>query len=177
MSSDPPAASAITPTALPESEWHEDYGEVLWWRFPIVEAPYVGSPLCSDWPFEEGDLLGWTRFVCPGQLGAAGEPFSRAAQPPNDDDVLDFLVAYYGFPNRAEMESPKYASWLQDIRDEVKLIQSWATLKGANGNEKVPSVRKANDGAQSVLSPLSEGALALQRKIAEAFSRAVKEPE
>jgi hypothetical protein len=30
--------------------YHEDFGEVLWWAFPIVEAPYVGSPLCNDWP-------------------------------------------------------------------------------------------------------------------------------
>jgi hypothetical protein len=26
-------------------EWHEDYGDVLWWTFPLTEAPYVGSPL------------------------------------------------------------------------------------------------------------------------------------
>lgn len=57
-------------TALPAKEWHEDDGDVLWWRFPIVEPPYVGSPLASDWPFDEGDLLGWTRLVCPGQVGA-----------------------------------------------------------------------------------------------------------
>lgn len=25
-------------------------GDVLWWRFPIDEAPYVGSPIASDWP-------------------------------------------------------------------------------------------------------------------------------
>lgn len=31
--------------ARPLSEWHEDMGAVLWWRFPIEEPPYVGSPL------------------------------------------------------------------------------------------------------------------------------------
>ena len=31
--------------ARPLAEWHEDIGDVLWWRFPIDEAPYVGSPL------------------------------------------------------------------------------------------------------------------------------------
>ena len=30
--------------AKPLSEWHEDIGDVLWWCFPIVEPPYVGSP-------------------------------------------------------------------------------------------------------------------------------------
>lgn len=29
----------------PLAEWHEDMGDVLWWKFPISEAPYVGSPL------------------------------------------------------------------------------------------------------------------------------------
>jgi len=32
-------------TARPLCEWTEDDGSVLWWRFPIDEAPYVGSPL------------------------------------------------------------------------------------------------------------------------------------
>jgi hypothetical protein len=27
------------------SEWHEDFGPVLWWRFPVNEPPYVGTPL------------------------------------------------------------------------------------------------------------------------------------
>jgi hypothetical protein len=36
--------------ARPISEWHEDMGDVLWWIFPLCEAPYVGSPLDTDWP-------------------------------------------------------------------------------------------------------------------------------
>lgn len=31
--------------ARPLGEWHEDIGPVLWWKFPLAEAPYVGSPL------------------------------------------------------------------------------------------------------------------------------------
>lgn len=31
--------------ARPISEWHEDMGDKLWWRFPLAEAPYVGSPM------------------------------------------------------------------------------------------------------------------------------------
>lgn len=31
-------------TPRPLSEYHEDIGDVLWWKFPIEEAPYVGSP-------------------------------------------------------------------------------------------------------------------------------------
>lgn len=29
----------------PIAEWHEDFGPVLWWRLPIDEPPYVGTPL------------------------------------------------------------------------------------------------------------------------------------
>ncbi len=36
-------------TPRPLDDYHEDEGNVLWWRFPIDEPPYVGSPLCSDW--------------------------------------------------------------------------------------------------------------------------------
>lgn len=37
-------------TPRPRAKWHEDIGNVLWWRFPIVEPPYVGSPLDTSWP-------------------------------------------------------------------------------------------------------------------------------
>lgn len=37
-------------TARPLDKWHEDMGEALWWKFPLEEAPYCGSPLCDDWP-------------------------------------------------------------------------------------------------------------------------------
>ncbi len=30
-------------TLRPLSEYHEDYGTVLWWHLPIQEHPYVGS--------------------------------------------------------------------------------------------------------------------------------------
>ena len=32
-------------TPRPLDDWHEGMGDVLWWRFPITEPPYVGSPL------------------------------------------------------------------------------------------------------------------------------------
>jgi hypothetical protein len=48
--------------ARPESEWHEDDGVALWWVFPIVEEPYCGSPLYTDWP---GYHTHWTPIVVP----------------------------------------------------------------------------------------------------------------
>ena len=35
----------MTENPRPFHEWHEDKGPVLWWLWPIEEAPYVGSPL------------------------------------------------------------------------------------------------------------------------------------
>ena len=33
------------PQLLPFVRWAEEDGDVLWWRFPIEQAPYVGTPL------------------------------------------------------------------------------------------------------------------------------------
>lgn len=53
-------------TVLPEprqlEEWGEDYGDVLWWKFPIEEPPYVGSPLDLSWP---GYHTHWTPIPLP----------------------------------------------------------------------------------------------------------------
>ena len=40
----------IQKCARPLEEWCEDYGDVFWWKFPIEEPPYVGSPLDEKWP-------------------------------------------------------------------------------------------------------------------------------
>ena len=42
--------ATISTEARPLKEWHEDIGDVLWWKFPIEEPPYVGSPLDLNWP-------------------------------------------------------------------------------------------------------------------------------
>lgn len=67
------------------SKWSEDDGNVLWWRLPVSEPPYVGTPLdlgrsvtvtltigveesqhdlgmTGGWPFDEEDegQLVWT---------------------------------------------------------------------------------------------------------------------
>ena len=48
--------------ARPLEEWHEDYGDVLWWKFQIEEPPYVGSPLDMAWP---GYHTHWTLIPMP----------------------------------------------------------------------------------------------------------------
>lgn len=46
----------------PLEEWGEDHGDVLWWKFPIEEPPYVGSPLDEKWPNYHTH---WTPIVVP----------------------------------------------------------------------------------------------------------------
>lgn len=36
-------------TLLPIDQWCEDYGNCLFWRLPINEPPYCGTPLDSTW--------------------------------------------------------------------------------------------------------------------------------
>lgn len=49
----------------PIEEWNEDFGDVLWWKFPIEESPYVGSPLDEKWP---GYHTHWTFIPLPQPL-------------------------------------------------------------------------------------------------------------
>ena len=43
-------------------EWNEDDGDCLWWSFPVVEAPYCGSPLDCNFP---KDVTHFTKIVVP----------------------------------------------------------------------------------------------------------------
>jgi hypothetical protein len=54
-----------TLVALPRDRWLDVDGAVLWWRLPVREPPYVGTPLDTDWPFRPGDPIGWTRLLVP----------------------------------------------------------------------------------------------------------------
>lgn len=42
--------------------WHDDDGPVLWWRPPVMEPPYAGSPSDDDWP---GYHTHWTPIIIP----------------------------------------------------------------------------------------------------------------
>ncbi len=42
------AAEKVGIIARPAEEYHEDYGDVLWWHFPIEEPPEVGTPNTFD---------------------------------------------------------------------------------------------------------------------------------
>lgn len=61
------AATIGTAPAQPLESWHEDDGAALWWKFPVVEPPYSGSPLSEDFP---DYVTHWTRIVVPGEPAA-----------------------------------------------------------------------------------------------------------
>lgn len=46
----------------PIEEWGEDYGDCLWWFFPIQEPPYCGTPLDCDFP---DYVTHFTRLILP----------------------------------------------------------------------------------------------------------------
>lgn len=48
---------AIPVKPRPLSEWHEEIGDVLWWKFPITEPPYCGSPLCLGFTVESETVI------------------------------------------------------------------------------------------------------------------------
>ena len=51
--------------ARPLREWDESFGDVLWWSFPISEAPYLGSPLHEDFP---DYVTHWTPLEIPDRV-------------------------------------------------------------------------------------------------------------
>ncbi len=56
--------SLLRRTARAIDEWHEVDGAVLWWRFPINEPPYAGTPLDDSFP---DYVTHWTRIPIPAQ--------------------------------------------------------------------------------------------------------------
>lgn len=57
-------ALALATTLRPLYEWHEGYGNVLWWTLPIVEPPHIGSPL-DDEPSLPDHVTHWTPILAP----------------------------------------------------------------------------------------------------------------
>jgi hypothetical protein len=50
------------------SEYHEDYGDVFWWRLPIEEPPHFGSPLNSDWD-SDANYTHFSEAIYPKEAG------------------------------------------------------------------------------------------------------------
>lgn len=68
-------------TLRPLAEYHEDYGDVMWWEVPVEQPPvHVGSPLDDDFPNEDAAAFGWhfTRFMNPLEKAEAAELLDHA---------------------------------------------------------------------------------------------------
>lgn len=63
--------------ARPLSEWHEDHGPCLWWHFPIMEPPYVGTPNDFGWDDTPGWLTHWTPIPIPPKPWPSSEVNAR----------------------------------------------------------------------------------------------------
>ena len=62
-------------TPRPLNDWHDDDGPALWWKFPVEEPPYVGSPNDCDWP---GYHTHWTPLPLADAALAGGDGAGRA---------------------------------------------------------------------------------------------------
>jgi hypothetical protein len=117
-------------TLRPFREWHEDHGDVLWWRFPISEAPYVGSPLIIGFTISadlrnqfgevistaHADVGGWP-FDAKDEPHLFWEPFSVPERPaPTAEQLLDASVHWDLFCDFDEMpvDQDVYLKRLED---------------------------------------------------------------
>lgn len=66
----------------PRDEWHEDFGFALWYDLPIDEAPYVGSPLCDDWPGYHTHWCKLPNVAAPPSVRAPASPEKAGPIPP-----------------------------------------------------------------------------------------------
>ena len=48
--------------AYDKDSWRDEDGAVLWWRIPICEPPYAGTPLNDDFP---DYVTHWTKIQIP----------------------------------------------------------------------------------------------------------------
>lgn len=67
----------------PLDEWHEDDGPVLWWRLPVDEPPWAGTPLDSDWQIGgDGPGGAWYTHWTPLPTALAGRRIGPAPPAP-----------------------------------------------------------------------------------------------
>jgi hypothetical protein len=64
----------------PFCDWHEDRGDVLWWRIPISEPPYLGSPLAVGRGVHIDLQVGVERIEAVRVGDVGGWPFSHAEE-------------------------------------------------------------------------------------------------
>lgn len=129
--------------AQPLEAWHEDRGTALWWRFPISEPPYVGTPNDEDW--EDDYYTHWTPIPLP--ANPDGEPRVRDNQALHtmllvidhwqcavadisrlsDDEywqVADWAIATIDRANDNDVAVPPKPAWLKNLPEPVNQWQT-----------------------------------------------------
>lgn len=88
-------------SVLPLDAWAESDGDALWWRFPVSEPPYVGSPLDDDFP---GYVTHWTRIRVPTEPESS-QPKKTA--PVVEERYLDGLLHCLGCAHDHISDDPR----------------------------------------------------------------------
>lgn len=64
--------------AQPRETWDEDDGPALWWKFPVKEPPYSGTPLDDDFP---DYVTHWTHILTPRAPAAPPDSTATPTKP------------------------------------------------------------------------------------------------
>jgi hypothetical protein len=100
-----PAAAPQAPAKLSMAcDWHEEDGDVLWFREPICEPPYLGSPMDDDFPYADlrDPMLRWVPLPWPFRKGDRDRPSAAAPQAAGegvseaDEDAIESALVDYG---------------------------------------------------------------------------------
>lgn len=136
--------------ARPLSEWHESDGFVVWWKFPVNEPSYIGSPNDSDWP---GYHTHWTphpAVPCP----ATTKPAQPEPEWERDNDVTRDLLGLVGY----DVMPAFIESWTDE---QVRHVDEWAAaqhLKASDNDDvEIPPQPSCIDEWQSLNGRVSGG--------------------
>lgn len=110
----------------PRDEYHEDYGNVLWWALPLCEPPHVGTELDDDFPEH---MTHWSLLPDQDALyvvtGGDAKPVMLATEideGPASTDVLQDMMQLAG----AKVPTTTIDAWTREQRDAA---ESWAAIE------------------------------------------------
>ncbi|SES02272.1 hypothetical protein [Sphingobium sp. YR768] len=91
--------SEVQPTPRHFHSWAEEDGDVLWYRHPISEPPYFGSPVCLGRTMLVEIYIGREQFEFPAQQ-TGGWPFDE-----DDEQYLWWIPAPNGNAVQAAIDA------------------------------------------------------------------------
>ena len=148
----------VTPSqqARPLDEWDEWNGNVLWWKFPIDEPPYVGTPLDTDWPKYHTH---WTPLGVP-DMPLPARPDEVTKNDRNKDGAIEFIDAVV--LNKPIWPNP----WGQDVAfaafkmhtdtNRIAELEALRTEHHQQYTENFAKLEAANDKMRKCLEAIAE---------------------